>query len=80
MTPVVITLCALILLVAVLRAIQSLRQTRDTERGSLPGTGYHTVEANYFSGGGGGGQAGSFRVPRDPQDYAKTFVPKDAPK
>jgi hypothetical protein len=71
----VVILSALVLLLAVLRGLQALRHTKDTERGSLPGKGYHTIEANYFSGGGGGGQPGEFRVPRDPQEYARTFIP-----
>lgn len=79
-TTLIVILCGAILLVAVLRGLQSLRHTKGTERGSLPGKGYHTIEANYFSGGGGGGQASSFKVPRDPQEYAKTFVPKDNAK
>ncbi|TMM54355.1 hypothetical protein [Sulfitobacter sabulilitoris] len=73
-------LCIAIVVVAVLRGLQALRHTRDTERGSLPGKGYHTIEANYFSGGGGGGHASSFKVPRDPQEYARTFIPKDKTK
>ena len=30
------------------------------------------------SGGGGGGHSTTIRVPKDPQEYAKAFVPKDA--
>ncbi len=69
-------LCLAILVVAVIRAAQSIRHAKDAERGSAPGTGYHEIEANYHSGGGGGGHSGTFRVPRDPQEYAKTFVPR----
>ena len=76
----VVILSLLVFLVAALRARQSLRHTRDTERGSLPGKGYHNIDASYSSGGGGGGQVMHYRVPKDPQEYAKTFVPKDKPE
>ena len=74
---VVLLLSLLILGVAALRARQSLRHTKGTERGSLPGTGYHTIDASYSSGAGGGGQVMHYKVPKDPQEYARTFVPKD---
>ena len=70
-------LSALILAILLGRALWVLRQEKDQGRGSLPGKGDHIIEANYFSGGGGGGHQTTFRVPRDPQDYAKRFVPKE---
>lgn len=73
----IVILSVLVLVVAVLRAAQSIRHARGTERGSLPGKGYHVINADYHSGGGGGGHSSQYRVPRDPQDYAKTFIPKD---
>jgi len=78
-TGVAITLLsALVLLFAVLRAAQALRQEKGRDqRGSAPGKGYHEVDASYHSGGAGGGQDGRFRVPRDPQEYARMFIPKD---
>ena len=72
----ILLLCALIAVVTVLRAAQSIRHHKDDARGSEPGTGYHEVEANYHSGGGGGGQSYTFKVPRDPQEYAKQFIPR----
>jgi hypothetical protein len=68
---------ALILLVLGIRAYMVLRQERDAPRGSKPGKGYHEIDASYWSGGGGGGHQGSFSVPKDPQEYARRFVPKD---
>ena len=73
----VVVVSVLIVVVAVLRAWQSIRHTRGEERGSLPGTGHHIIDAAYHSGGGGGGHSTQYRVPRDPQEYAKTFIPKD---
>ncbi len=75
-----IVLGAAVLLLAVLRAAQSIRHNKHRERGSDPGTGYHEIEANYHSGGGGGGHSYTFKVPRDPQEYAKTFVPRNKRK
>ena len=73
--PAVLLSAAILGLLAV-RAVVIMRREKDTPRGSLPGTGYHVIEANYLSGGGGGGHHGSFRVPKDPQEYAKGFVPR----
>lgn len=73
----IILICVLMLAVLALRAFYVLRGEKGARRGSPPGKGYHEIEANYFSGGGGGGQQGSFRVPRDPQEYARRFVPKN---
>ena len=74
---VVVILSALILVFAVLRAWQAIRLDQYSSRGSEPGEGYHEIAASYHSGGGGGGQSGSFRVPKDPQTYAKLFIPED---
>jgi hypothetical protein len=37
------------------------------------------IESQYSSGV-GGGQSISYRIPRDPQTYAKLFIPKDRKK
>ena len=73
--PVILTLSALVLLLAVLRGLQALRHTKGTERGVEPGEGYTKIEANYSSG--LGGHTTEYYVPRDPQEYAKTFIPRD---
>ncbi|CUH28761.1 hypothetical protein JSE7799_00822 [Jannaschia seosinensis] len=46
-------------------------------RGVRPGSGYTEVQSEYFSGLGGGSQSAT-RVPRDPQEYARAFVPRRA--
>ena len=66
-----------ILFVVGWRTIHVMRQEKDAKRGSEPGTGHHIVEVNYHSGGAGGGHDGRFTVPRDPQEYARLFVPKE---
>lgn len=71
-------LTALIVIVAGLRAAQAIREDRRRGRGSRPGTGYHVIDASYHSGGSGGGHSASYRVPRDPQEYARLFIPKDS--
>ena len=73
----IVLLSGLIIAVLLGRALWIVRSEKDEGRGSLPGKGDHIIEANYFSGGGGGGQQSTFRVPKDPQDYAKRFVPKE---
>lgn len=69
-----------IVLVAVISGAMALKRTRGTERGSLPGKGDHVIEANYSSGAGGGGHSTTYTVPRDPQEYAKRFVPREKQK
>ncbi|MGB3407926.1 MAG: hypothetical protein WBA67_10570 [Jannaschia sp.] len=44
-------------------------------RGVDPGEGFVEIESDYSSGVGGGNHLTS-RVPRDPQAYARTFVPR----
>ncbi|MCH2165752.1 MAG: hypothetical protein MK098_14035 [Marinovum sp.] len=44
-------------------------------RGSEPKQGDHVLTADYQSG--LGGHSTTWRVPADPQEYAKKFVPKD---
>jgi len=69
-------LSGLVLLLAVLRAAQSIRQDRSTGRGTEPGCGHNVIESHYSSGV-SGGQSMSYRISRDPQTYAKLFIPKD---
>ena len=69
-------LCALILAVLAVRTIVVVRAERGARRGSPPGEGHHRIEAGYWSGGGGGGHGGVFTVPKDPQEYARRFVPR----
>ncbi|RVT84514.1 hypothetical protein DXV76_12600 [Rhodobacteraceae bacterium CCMM004] len=66
-----------ILGVLAVRATIVVRRERGAPRGSLPGKGHHVIEANYFSGGAGGGHSASYKVPKDPQAYARLFVPRD---
>lgn len=72
-------LSGLVLLLAVLRGAQSLSQDRSTGRGTTPGRGDNVIDAHYSSGA-GGGQDMSYRISRDPQTYAKLFIPKDRRK
>ena len=79
MSPVlpIVILSAAIIVVLVVRAIFVMRrEDPSAPRGVLPGKGYTEVDSSYFSGGLGGGHQSSFRVPRDPQEYAKGFVPR----
>ncbi|MCK0167104.1 hypothetical protein MWU52_06035 [Jannaschia sp. S6380] len=70
----------IILAVLIVRAVWIMRAEAGEDgggrpRGVRPGTGYTEIESNYFSGVGGGSQMIT-RVPRDPQEYARAFVPK----
>ncbi len=81
MDVVAITLLSIaICVVAIISGAMSLKRTRGTERGSLPGKGDHVIEANYSSGAGGGGHSTTYTIPRDPQEYAKRFVPREKRK
>ncbi len=44
-------------------------------RGTDPGKGYTEIRSEYFSGLGGGSQQ-TTRVPKDPQEYARAFIPR----
>lgn len=68
---------ALVVVLLALRAVQAWRSEEKADRGTKPGTGYTTLESHYISGGGGGGQSTTYHIPKDPQDYARLFVPKD---
>ena len=74
-TPIVV-ISAAILVIRAVRAFVVMRRETGAPRGAEPGKGYHIIDSSYFSGGGGGGHQSSFRVPRDPQEYARGFVPK----
>ena len=77
MSDLAVILSALILLVVIVRTIVVIRgDPPGSERGSLPGEGYHEIEVNYDSGAGGGTQRGRFTVPKDPQEYARRFLPR----
>lgn len=77
-------LAGLILAVLVVRALMVLRtEAAEPEggrpRGVAPGPGHVEIHSEYSSGL-GGGEAMTIRVPRDPDAYARAFVPKRRPK
>ena len=72
----VVILSGAILAVLLIRALWIMRREKDAPRGAEPGTGYHEIDASCFTGGGGGGDQKTFLVPRDPQEYARRFVPR----
>lgn len=74
---VVIAVVAIVALVAAL-AITAQRQNPG-RRGSQPGSGFHVLRSDYQSGM-GGGNVTEWKVPRDPDVYARLFVPKDGRK
>ena len=72
-----VVLAALILGLPAVRAWAVMRAERGARRGAEPGEGYHVIRSEYFSGGGGGGETTEYTVPKDPQAYARLFVPRD---
>ena len=77
-------IAAFIVALLLVRALWVLRTeaARDdggVPRGIPPGVGYTEIESDYSSGVGGGNQLTS-RVPKDPQEYARAFIPRRAGK
>ena len=66
---------AAILAILIGRAVLIVRrENNEPVRGSEPGKGDHTIHAEYSSG--FSGHSTTYTIPRDPQAYAKRFVPK----
>ena len=77
MSGLAVILSLVILAVLVARAWWILRaEAGGRPRGVEPGPGEVEIRSEYFSGAGGGSEQIT-RVPRDPQAYARAFVPKD---
>lgn len=76
MTSLAAILCGVILAILLGRAGFVLRAERGAgrPRGVAPGTGHLEITSEYSSG--LGGEHMTTRVPRDPQDYARAFVPR----
>ncbi|MBM2577047.1 hypothetical protein JQC91_12135 [Jannaschia sp. Os4] len=64
-----------ILVVLAVRAVFVVRSEPDRPRGVEPGEGYTKILSEYSSGVGGGERLIT-RVPRDPDAYARAFVPR----
>lgn len=85
-TAFITVICGAIIGLLLIRTFYVLRQEKDEEfRGSNPGQGHHTIHAEYSSG--FSGHSTTYKIPRDPQAYARMFVPahsdpadKDDPK
>ncbi|KIT14700.1 hypothetical protein [Jannaschia aquimarina] len=76
MTTLATILAGIILAILVARAWWIMRaEGPGRPRGVDPGKGYTEIESQYFSGLGGGSQM-TTRVPKDPQEYARAFVPR----
>ena len=70
------TLAALILAAFVLRAINIVMKEKGEEnRGSDKKSGFHTKHAEYSSG--ISGHHTTYKVPCDPEEYARFFSPKE---
>ncbi|MGR3436487.1 MAG: hypothetical protein ACU0CO_16635 [Shimia sp.] len=69
--------CAGIVAILAWRAVHAVRSEDASRRGSAPGEGFHEITSDYQSGV-GGGNARTYKVPRDPQAYARHLVPLKA--
>ena len=77
MTGLAVLLSLVILGVLVARAAWIMRREGDARpRGTRSGEGCVEIRSEYFSGLGGGNDQVT-RIPRDPQAYARSFVPKE---
>lgn len=66
-----------IVVVAAFAAIAAQRRSPLEEQEDDPN--YHTLRSDYQSGM-GGGSVRTWKVPKDPQEYARYFAPKDKEK
>jgi len=73
---IIAAICALILAVLVARAIWVVKSEQSAPRGTAPGDGETEIISEYASGV-GGGERRTYTIPKDPQEYAKAFVPRD---
>jgi len=75
----IFVISAIILAILITRAVYVVRSERGgTSRGCEPGEGDHIIHADYSSG--LSGHSTSYKIPRDPQVYAKRFVPRSRGK
>ncbi|MCH2077668.1 MAG: hypothetical protein MK180_12465 [Rhodobacteraceae bacterium] len=66
-----------IVVLLVWKAISVVRsEASNVERGTEPGKGHTTIHAEYSSG--LSGNSTSYDIPKDPQAYARRFVPPNA--
>jgi hypothetical protein len=79
MSATAVLLAAAILVLVAWRARAVMRAERHLRHGGGPDRGVTTIRAEYSSGI-GGGEAREYTVPKDPQAYARLFVPKTKPK
>ena len=71
----IMIICVAIALLLIWRAYAIIQSEKGiTERGSEPGKGDHIIHAEYSSG--LSGHSTTYKISRDPQAYAKMFVPK----
>ena len=75
----VAALVAAIVAVLAIHALRIMRAERGQKPGQPPGTGEVVFDVSYTSGL-GGGQPAELRAPRDPQAFARLFVPRQTPK
>lgn len=63
-------------IIAMVAALAWMGQRRNTGQGDEDNPDYHILHSEYQSGV-GGGESRTWKVPKDPQAYARLFIPKD---
>jgi hypothetical protein len=63
-------------IIAMVALLAWLGQRRNTAQGDQDNPDYHILHSEYQSGV-GGGESRTWKVPKDPQAYARLFIPKD---
>lgn len=63
-------------LVVMVGLLAWLGQRRNSSQGDGDNPDYHILHSEYHSGV-GGGENRTWKVPKDPQAYARLFIPKD---
>ncbi len=79
MTPLGGVLAVAILALVAWRVRSVMRAERNEPRGIFPDQGVTAIRSEYSTGF-GGGEAMEYTVPKDPQAYARLFVPKQKRK
>lgn len=73
---IIVAILMLVVAAFIARVLGIVRhETRDDKRGSTRKSGFHIIHAEYSSG--ISGHQTTYKVPCDPQEYARLFIPQE---